>query len=92
MKILTNDIPAGYIVGLGRDYPYPRIAHLYKGNFLDPGLPMCRYGWNRDNGESYSIWRGNWGNDGLCKICLRRARAGLNGVESRAAIQSEQEN
>lgn len=70
----------GYIAGLGRDYPHPKIAHLYKGDFNDPGLPMCRYGWNRDGGTSYSIWRNNSGANGVCKICLRRARQGLDGV------------
>lgn len=80
-KLLNKDvIPTGYILGLGRDYPHPRIAHLYKGSFGDPGLPMCRYGWNRGGGETYSIWRGNMGQDGVCAICLRRARQGLNGV------------
>lgn len=80
MGIITFDIPAGYILGLGRDYPHPKLAHLYKGDFSDPGLPMCRRGWNRDDGESYSIWRGNMGKNGICKVCLRRARAGLQGV------------
>ena len=77
-----TDVPSGYISGLGRDYPYPKLAHLYKGDFADPGLPMCRYGWNRDGGESYSIWRGISGKNGICKICFKRAMAGLNGVES----------
>ena len=70
-------IPDGYIPGLGRDYPHPRIAHLYKGDFSNPGLPMCRKGWNRDGGVSYSIWRNNVGKKGICKICLRRALKGL---------------
>lgn len=81
MPTLTNSIPEGYILGLGRDYPYPKISHLYKGTFADPGLPMCRKGWNRDYGQSYSIWRGNMGKHGVCKVCLRRAQKGLNGVE-----------
>lgn len=76
-------LPGGYIAGLGRDIPYPRLAHLYKGTFADPGLPMCRRGWNRDGGESYSIWRGNLGDGGICRICLRRAKAGLDGVEAK---------
>lgn len=82
MGIITFDLPPGYIAGLGREYPRPKLAHLYKGTFADPGLPMCKRGWNRDGGTSYSIWRGNMGEDGYCKVCLRRARAGLDGVES----------
>ncbi len=75
-------IPDGYIAGLGRDYPHPNLAHLYKGTFADPGLPMCRRGWNRDGGQAYSIWRGNLGEGGVCRICLRRALEGKEGVES----------
>jgi hypothetical protein len=78
-------IPRGYILGLGRDVPHPRIAHLYKGTFNDPGLPMCARGWNRDNGQAYSIWRGNEGRGGVCKICWRRAKAGKDGVPARDA-------
>jgi hypothetical protein len=43
-------------------------------------LPMCRYGWNRSDGERFSILRGHGGSKGLCKICQRRERAGLPGV------------
>lgn len=65
-----------YTTGLSRQtYPEPKTAHLYRGPFNDPGNPMCIYGWNRDNGESYSIWRNNGGD--ICKICLKRAEAGL---------------
>jgi hypothetical protein len=78
-------IPDGYIPGLGRDIPYPRLAHLYKGDFSEPGLPMCPKGWNRDNGESYSIWRGNVGRDGVCRTCMKRAEAGRDGFHAREA-------
>lgn len=80
MLVLRDEIPDGYIPGLGRDYPHPKLAHLYKGDFSDPGLPMCKRGFNRDNGTSYSIWRNNLGEDGVCKVCLRRARKGFNGL------------
>lgn len=75
-------VPKGYTPGLGRDYPHPKRSHLYKGDFGDPGLPMCKWGWNRDDGESYSIWRNNIGDKGICKICMRRAKQGKDGVES----------
>jgi hypothetical protein len=81
MATLTSDIPKGYVVGLGRDPKEPPIAHLYKGTFNNPGLPMCRFGWNRDEGFAYSIWRGNAGKEGICDVCLRRARAGKKGVQ-----------
>ena len=83
MSIITSSIPDGYILGLGRDVPHPPISHLYQGTLNDPGKPMCKRGWNRDDGESYSIWRGNMGRLGVCEICLRRARKGLDGVEAK---------
>lgn len=43
--------------------------------------PMCRRGWNRDNGKSYSIFRNNISDYGICKVCIRRAAKGLKGVE-----------
>ena len=73
-------IPDGYTAGLGREYPQPPLSHLYEGSPENLGYPMCRFGWNRDEGQSYSIWRGNVGEKGICKICLRRALAGLDGV------------
>ncbi|MFA5035699.1 MAG: hypothetical protein WC479_00790 [Candidatus Izemoplasmatales bacterium] len=73
-------VPKGYIVGLGRDYPHPKLSHLYKGDLENPELPMCRHGWNRDGGTAYSIWRGNYGRQGVCKVCLARAKKGLEGV------------
>jgi hypothetical protein len=78
-------IPPGYILGLSREHPLARIAHIYKGTFNDPGFPMCARGWNRDNGQSYSIWRGHEGTQGVCRICWRRAKAGKNGVPARTS-------
>ena len=73
-------IPEGYISGLGRDVPHPKLAHLYEGTFGDPLWPMCARGWNRDGGTTYSIWRNNEGGQGICKVCMRRAMKGLHGV------------
>jgi len=46
-------------------------------------LPMCRKGWNRSNGESFSIFRGHRGARGLCKVCSKRAAKGLPGIEAK---------
>lgn len=78
MGIFTRDIPSGYVLGLGRDVPHPSVAHLYKGTLRDPGQAMCKRGYNRPGG--YSIWRGNMGVNGVCEVCLRRARAGKPSV------------
>lgn len=79
--MLHEEAPKGYIMGLGRDCPVPKRSHLYKGNFEDPGRPMCRYGWNRKE-YGYSIWRGNLGDLGICKICMARATESLPSVEN----------
>ncbi len=75
-------IPNGYLTGHDRNEDNV-VTHIYKGNFSDPGLPMCVRGWNRSSGEGYSIFRGNVGNVGLCKVCVRRTLAGKDGVQSR---------
>lgn len=82
MNIKGFDIPDGYITGQDRDTDRGQVTHLYKGTFSEPGLPMCKRGWNRDNGTSYSIWRNNIGNGGICKVCLKRALKGLAGIEA----------
>jgi hypothetical protein len=84
MDMRLFGVPEGYITGLGRDYPHPKLAHVYKGTLADPGKPMCRRGWNRDNGQAYSIWRNNIGEKGICLICLRRAQKGLDGVDPKS--------
>lgn len=73
-------IPEGYIVGQDRSDPFGvRVSHIYKGNFDDPGDPMCKRGWNRGE-DGYSIWRGCSGKAGICKVCQRRANTGLQPV------------
>ena len=81
------NIPEGYITGQGREWPCIRRTHLYQGSFADIGLPMCRHGWNRDDGESFSIWRNNVGPKGICKTCMKRAEKSLPGVPARIAIE-----
>lgn len=79
-------IPDGYMPGQGRgneDYRLADETHLYKGTFSDPGLPMCQRGWNRYFGMSYSIWRNNVSESGVCPVCLDRAQRGLDGVDCR---------
>lgn len=59
------------------------VAHLYSGTFADPGDPFCVRGWNRSDGEGYSIFRNNVGNAGICKVCARRVKEGRPPVPSR---------
>lgn len=74
------NIPKGYGVGIDRLDGDKKITHLYKldedGGF---GNPMCTEGWNR--GEyGYSIFRGHISDLGICELCLKRAKEGLDGV------------
>lgn len=76
-------IPEGYIPGADRASNSTLKTHLYKGTFDNPGLPMCKNGWNRDSGRAYSIWRNNIGPNFLCWTCVKRARAGKGGKKAR---------
>jgi hypothetical protein len=75
-----------YVSGVFRgDGGNKMVTHLYQGTFGEPGHPMCSRGWQRkyydEEGRledwEYSIFRNNWTNKGLCKVCERRANAKL---------------
>jgi len=75
-------IPEGYIAGLdcsdGNNVNKLK-SHLYKGDHANPGLPMCKRGMNRGK-YGYFIWCGQLGL-GICKVCMKRALAGKDGIE-----------
>jgi len=80
-KVSRSDIPDGYIPGMSRlENGNKKVSHLYKGDFENPGFPMCRRGWNRDDGSGYSIFRNVISGAGVCGFCLNRAKNGLSGV------------
>jgi ribosomal protein S14 len=68
-----------------------KVTHLYElgENIMDFLNPMCRRGWNRDNGQSYSIFRGHVSEAGLCRVCLKRAAKGLPGVPAKEGDNGE---
>lgn len=74
-----------YIRGTGRNPGEERQkSHLYESvDGHSPIRPMCGYGWNRSNGEGFSIFRSPWRSSevGVCKLCIKRVKAGLPGVE-----------
>ncbi len=82
-RISEEMVPEGYVIGMNRKTEDTSFAHLYDGNFDNPGKPLCRYGYNRDNGTSYSIWRGNVGKKGICPTCYKRALNGDVGIDPR---------
>lgn len=52
------------------------LSHTY-AQMTDGDLwPMCGYGWNRSDGERFSIFRGSPGTEGGCKVCRRNVAAG----------------
>ena len=67
----------GYITGVDRNNPDEARAHLYAETADGHLWPMCDYGWNRSGGDRFSILRGWTSARGLCRICQRRAAAGL---------------
>lgn len=72
----TIELPE-YVSGVDRNNPDLARAHLYKQSKSGALLPMCDYGWNRSDGQAFSILRGWTSARGDCKICERRANAGL---------------
>lgn len=64
----------GYRSGQCRNNEYA-LSHTYA--IMDNGdlLPMCGYGWNRSNGEAFSIFRGPPGSHGTCKLCAKNIAA-----------------
>lgn len=51
------------------------LSHTY-AMLTDGGLfPMCGYGWNRSDGERFSIFRGTPGTEGDCKLCRKNVAA-----------------
>ena len=78
-----------YVVGMFRgDNGENMATHLYQGTHGNPGNPMCSRGWQRvwydKDGKvehyEYSIFRGNVSEPGICKVCMRRAIAGLEPI------------
>lgn len=69
-----------YVEAIGRN-PGEELqkSHLYYFDG-DSYWPMCGYGWNRSDGEAFSILRGHKGAKGLCKVCDKRAKQNLEGV------------
>lgn len=63
-----------FIEAIGRNESEDKISHFYE-DMGDYYLPMCRKGWNRSNGASFSIFRGHIGTKGTCKECLKNVQA-----------------
>lgn len=60
-----------YVLGQDRN-EQQAVSHLYRGRYSEVGDPMCARGWNRSDGQGYSIFR-NCAGAAICQVCLRRA-------------------
>ncbi len=65
----------GYRSGEGRDDD-GNISHTYAMMESGDLWPMCGYGWNRSDGDRFSIFRGSPGTEGSCKLCAKNVAAG----------------
>lgn len=65
----------GYRAGQGRD-DLGNKSHTYAMMENGDLWPMCIYGWNRSNGDRYSIFRRTPGTEGDCGHCRRNVKAG----------------
>lgn len=64
-----------YRAGQDRNEPNA-LSHTY-AEMTDGNLwPMCGYGWNRSDGEAFSIFRSSPGTEGRCKLCRKNVEAG----------------
>ena len=52
------------------------LSHTYAEVENGDLYPMCGYGWNRSDGERFSIFRGSYGTEGDCRLCRNNLRAG----------------
>lgn len=69
-----------YIPGLCRNEQHKVRSHTYALTAAGNYWPMCDYGWNRSDGERFSIFRGHVSTRGHCKICEQREAAGLRPI------------
>jgi len=69
-----------YVWGQDRNDKYAR-AHCYEAeSFSDIHGPLCGYGWNRSDGEGFSIFR-NVVTGPKCKTCMKREAANARAVD-----------
>ena len=64
-----------YRSGTDRNDPYA-LTHTYAEDCEGNLAPMCGYGWNRSDGNSFSIFRSEYGTEGKCKLCRKNLRQG----------------
>lgn len=74
-----DKMPEGwvYVEGMDRNDQHTIVSHIYAGpSYHELVGPLCARGWNRSDGDGFSIFRGNRSNKGTCKVCQRRKADG----------------
>ena len=66
-----------YIPGICRNQQNLSRSHTYAYTKVGNLWPMCDYGWNRSDGDAFSIFRGHTSKRGHCRICTRRTEQKL---------------
>jgi hypothetical protein len=56
------------------------LSHTYAMTADGELWPMCGYGWNRSDGDRFSIFRSAPGSEGDCKLCRKNVAAGKQPV------------
>lgn len=70
-----------YVEGMCRNDTNNVVSHIYCGpSFGDLNGPLCARGWNRDDGNGFSIFRGNTSGAGTCRVCYRRKAKNMGPV------------
>lgn len=64
-----------YRLGQCRNNPNA-TTHTYAQMEDGSLFPMCGYGWNRSDGQRFSIFRGYPGSQGDCLVCIKNVAAG----------------
>ena len=78
-----------FIEGMDRNQQHAARSHLYE--VMEPYalVPMCEYGWNRNDGMGFSIFRGHQSRRGTCKVCQKRRAAGLPAISVSKGHQTQ---
>jgi hypothetical protein len=65
-----------YRAGICRNEQEKVQSHTYVEDENGDLFPMCGYGWNRSDGQGFSIFRQPYGTQGTCKRCQKNLAAG----------------
>jgi hypothetical protein len=74
-RVVESVKVAFYRFGQDRNEP-GSLSHTYAETTDGDLWPMCKFGWNRSDGSSFSIFRGPPGTEGDCALCRNNIKLG----------------